>query len=257
MGQAMSGMSFASAAVRLISGVPNEEPLLIESVDLPAPTVQLKAVESYLALAYENRPELKMVEAGLIARQQEVFIRERMFLPDFGIAGFARWRWTTNATRQITPFAYDPYNDASAGMALVSRITFDLPVKQAQLDQSRAELSKLLVQRELLRAAIRLEVEKGSSELADALQRAQAQAEAERSARRWATAAAGAFDLGTSDTRELVDSFTAFATAGAEKLKAWHDVAVGMRSMAKVLGTAVVPEAAAAPRLPSAQVETP
>jgi outer membrane protein TolC len=232
-GAAQGGMTFAAAAVRMIAGAPS---VAIEPVDLSEPALELPPIDAFLATAYEHRPELKMINAGIVAREKEVFIRERMFLPDFGVAGFARWKWTTNSTRQVSPFAYDPYNDASAGLALVGRMTFDIPLKQARLEQASAELEKLVTQRDLLRAGIRLEAEKTYSDLVDALSRAKAQSAAERSARRWATAASAAFDLGTGDTRELVDSFTAYATSATEKLRAWHDVQVGLAAMTRVLG---------------------
>ncbi len=231
-----SGLGYALAAAHLLCGGVPGKPVELAAVDLAEPTATLKPLETYLALAYEHRPELMAVEAGLAARAKEVFIRERLFYPDFGVAGFARWRWTTTSTRQLSPFANDPYNDASAGMALVGRATFDVFTKDAQLDQSRAELEKLSTQRDLLRAGIHLEAEKAYGELSDALVRSRAQGAAERSARRWATSASAAFDLGTGDTRELVDAFTAFAAASAEKLRAWHDYHVGVHVFGRVLG---------------------
>lgn len=239
LSQAEQGLTFALAAIRLISGAPPGQPLAIAEQDLPEPKVSLKPLEAYLTLAEAHRPELRSIDAGIAAREREVFIRERMFYPDLGLAGFARWMWTTSATRQRSPFAYDPYNDLGSGLALVGRMTFDIPIKQAQLDQSRAELEKLTVQRELLKGGIRLELEKVHGELKDALERARAQWDAERSARRWATAAAASFDLGTTDTRELVDSFTALAAASGERLRAWHDVQVGIRALSKASGAPV------------------
>ena len=102
-------------------------------------------------------------------REKEVFIRERGFLLDLGLAGFLTLRYTSSATRQLDPFAFDPYNDREAGVGLVARYTFDFPVKQAQLDQSRAELDKLKAQQKLIAAAIRLEVTKVHGELVMAL----------------------------------------------------------------------------------------
>jgi outer membrane protein TolC len=162
-----------------------------------------------------------------------------MFLPDLGVGGFFRFAYTSSATRQYSPFAYDPYNDLTAGIALIARGTFDVPIKQAQLDQAKAELEKLTVQKELLRAAIELEVRKVYGDLREALGRAIALADAERSARRWSTAAYSNFELGTGDTRELVDAFTALAQASGDKIKSWHDAQFGRRQLAKASGVDV------------------
>ncbi|MCA3012686.1 MAG: TolC family protein, partial [Myxococcaceae bacterium] len=139
---ARQGEAFALAAIRLLVAHPPSEPLEVATEALPEPRGALDSVDALLEQALAHRPELKAVEAGVAAREQEVLLRERMFFPDFGIAGFARWVWTTSATRQRSPFAYDPYNDLSAGLALVSRYTWDFPQKSALLDGARAELDK-------------------------------------------------------------------------------------------------------------------
>ncbi|MGQ0504755.1 MAG: TolC family protein [Myxococcaceae bacterium] len=235
--QAEVGRELALTAAKLITA---DGSALIQDADLELPVFELLPLERYLEIASAHRPELKMINAGLTAREKEVFIKERMFLPDFGLLGFFRFQYTTSSTRQTSPFAYDPYNDLTSGVALVARMSFDVPVKQAQLDQSRAELAKLQTQRELLRAGIRVEIQKAHGDLRDALARAKAFNEASRNARRWVTAAHASFELGTSDTRELVEAFTAFATSSADKLKAWHDANVGIWALSKSVGTPLV-----------------
>lgn len=244
-GAADSGEGLANAAIALIVALPKVE---VEAVELPEPKGEPPALPALLEQASLRRPEMRAMQAGLSAREKEVLIRERMFFPDFGLLGFARWMYTTSSTRQLSPFAYDPYNDASAGVALVMRYTWDLPQKSAQLDEARAELEKLQRQKELLEAGIALEIQKAHGELADALLRAKAQTDAERNARRWATAAYAAFDLGTSDTRELTDAFTALALSTSEKLKAWHDVQLSLAALKKAAGTPVSLLEAAEPR---------
>jgi outer membrane protein, multidrug efflux system len=236
--EARQARALALAAIRLLAGAPPGEELEVAAVDLPLeeePTPP--SLEKALALSEQFRPELTAIQAGITAREQEVFIRERAYYPDFGLVGFARFAYTTNATPQRSPFAYDPYNEATAGVGFALRGTFDIPVKNAQRDQARAELDKLRAQQRLLQSAIRLEVTKAHGELMAALERAKALTEAERNARRWATAAFAAFDLGTGDTRELVDAFTALAQASADKAKSWYDVRLGMAALERVTGT--------------------
>ncbi len=233
-GAADSGERLALQALKVLVGAQGE--LEVVQEDLPEAGGQPQPVEVYKAMALRNRPEVRAVDAGLAAREREVFIRERMYLPDIGIAGFFNWKWTTSATRQKSPFAYDPYNDLSAGLALAVHQTWDFPSKAAQLDQSRAELEKLEYQRDLLVAAVGLEVEKAHGELSEALSRAGKHTQAERAARRWATSAFAAFDVGTTDTRDVFESFGAWAVASGEKIQAWHDVQVALSSLSKAAG---------------------
>jgi outer membrane protein, multidrug efflux system len=237
---AQQGEGYALAAIRLLTAAPSEATIEVIAEGLPDPKGQLEAVSPLLEQALTHRPELRAIEAGVAAREQEVLLRERMYYPDFGIVGFARWVWTTSATRQRSAFAYDPYNDLGAGLALVSRYTWDFPQKSALLSGARAELGKMRAQRDLLRAGVRLELEKAHGETRAALVRVERQTLAEKSARRWATAAYASFDLGTSDTRDLVESFSALASASAQRAQALHDVQVGLKALSRSVGQPIV-----------------
>jgi len=234
--QAANGMEVAAAALRLLIGAPPQAQVALAEEDLQAPSYQVKAADAYIDLALAHRPELRAANAGIVAREQQVLIREREYFPDFGILGFFNFAYTSSATRQRSPFVYDPYNDLSSGVALVTRMTFDLPVKSAHVDQARAELSELQHQRELLVSGIRLQVTKLRGDLLEAQQRAADYGAAEKEARRWATAAYENFDLGVGDTRELTDAFIALGQASGEKLKAWYEAEVDARALATALG---------------------
>jgi multidrug efflux system outer membrane protein len=236
--EAQQGLKLALAAISLLANAAPGEPVEVVEEDLVLEEdVEPPTLEQALALAEQRRPELTAVTAGIAARESEVFIRERSYYPDLGLAGFYDVRYTTSATRQTNPFVFDPYNDRSVGLGLVMRGTFDIPIKNAQLEQARAELDKLRAQEKQIRAGIRLEVSKVHGELVSAWARAKAFTEAEKSARRWVTAAFAAFDLGTGETRDLVDAFTAYAQASGDRGKSWHDVRVGMAALNRVTAT--------------------
>jgi multidrug efflux system outer membrane protein len=240
--EAQQGRQFAMAAIGLLANAPPGTPVAVVEEDLPLDeAVEPPSLERALELAEQRRPEFVAITAGIAAREAEVFIRQRSYFPDLGLAGFYDFRFTTSATRQRSPFAYDPYNDRTVGLGLVMRGTFDVPLKDAQLEQARAELDKLRAQEKQLHSGIRLEVTKVHGELVSAWARAKAFGEAEKNARRWVTAAFAAFDLGTGETRDLVDAFTAYAQASGDKSKSWFDVRVGMAALDRVTGTPPAP----------------
>ncbi|MCP3099361.1 TolC family protein [Myxococcus sp. K15C18031901] len=235
--EALQGRTLALTAIGLLANVPPGAPVDVVEEDLPLDEeVTPPTLERALMLAEQYRPELTAIAAGIAAREKEVFIRERSYFPDFGLAGFYDVRFTTSATRQLSPFSYDPYNDRTAGVGLVMRGTFDIPIKDAQLAQARAELDKMRAQEKQIRAGIRLEVTKVHGDLVAAWARAKAYTDAEKSARRWVTAAFAAFDLGTGETRDLVDAFTAYAQVTADRSKSWFDVRLGTVALTRVTG---------------------
>jgi len=239
---AIQGRALAMTAIGVLANAaPGAAVDIVEEDLAPEAEIQPPSLERALALAEQYRPELTAIAAGIVARESEVLIRERAYFPDLGLAGFYDVRFTTSATRQRSPFAYDPYNDRTAGLGLVVRGTFDIPIKDAQLDQARAELDKLRAQEKQIHAGIRLEVTKVHGELVAAWARAKAYTDAEKSARRWVTAAFAAFDLGTGETRDLVDAFTAYAQVTGDRSKSWFDVRLGMAALARVTGTPPAP----------------
>ena len=229
----------ALAAIRLLVAAKDGETIEVQPEEFVLPDGTLAPIDALVDRAQVSRPELNAITAGLAAREQEVKLREAMFYPDFGIGALFRWAWTTSATRQLSPFAYDPYNELTAGVGLVMHYTWDFPQKAIQLEQSRAQYEQMEHQRDLLKAAVRLEIEKSWNETNLAMTKAQQQADAERNARRWATAAMAGFELGTADTRELVDAFLAFAQSSAQKVSAIYDVKVGLRTLTRAVGTPV------------------
>jgi outer membrane protein TolC len=246
--QAQQGRQFALAAIGLLANAAPGEPVDVVEEDLALEEdVEPPSLERALELAEGHRPELTAITAGIAAREAEVFIRERSYYPDLGLAGFYDVRYTSSATRQTNPFAFDRFNDRVVGLGLVMRGTFDIPIKDAQLEQAHAELDKLRAQEKQLRAGIRLEVTKAHGDLVSAWTRAKAFGEAEKNARRWVTAAFAAFDLGTGETRDLVDAFTAYAQASGDRGQSWHDVRVGMAALTRVTGTPQAPVPAPAP----------
>lgn len=242
-----NGVLYAMAAIRLLIAAKENEPIEIVTVDLATPEGELAPSDTYVIEAADYRPELRAVAAGLLAREQEVKIREAMYFPDFGIIGFFRWAWTTNATRQKSPFAYDPYNELTAGVGLGMRYVWDFPQKSIQLEQARAEYEKMEHQKELAGAGVKLQIEKAWGEVSLALAKAQKQGDAATNARRWANAASTAFDLGTGDTRDLMDSFMAYAQSSYARMQAAHDAHVALAALTRAVGKDVKLEPKAAP----------
>jgi multidrug efflux system outer membrane protein len=124
-------------------------------------------------------------------------------------------------------------------VGLVAHQTFDFPIKLAQRDQARAELDKIQTEQRLAGQAVELEVRKLYNDLRQAVERARAQADAEKRARQWATAANASFELGTTDTRDLIEALVALSLASTEKLTAWHDAQVGVRALSGAIGADV------------------
>jgi outer membrane protein, multidrug efflux system len=233
---AKKGREVALAALRILAGVAETAPFAVVDEDLVDPHVEVQPMERYIAAALVSRPEVRLAVAGVEAREREVRIRERMFYPDLFLAGGVTATHSSTAEVVTNPFFYDRYNQFSGGVGLGARVTFDFPIKLAQLSQAEAERDKTLAERALLNKAVTLEVKQTVGELTEALSRMESYTKGERTARRWATGAFADFEVGLSDTRELVESIAAKSVAGSERLRALHDAQVAMAALQRVVG---------------------
>lgn len=234
--EARNGRELAIAALRLLAGVGDGEPFAVADEALVAPAIELRPAHRYVEVAGLARPEVRLAAAGLAARERLVLIHERLFFPDLLLTGLFAFSHTTSADVMVNPFFRDRYNQLDGGVGLTARFTFDVPMKLALLEEAMAERDKTAAERTLLHKAIGLEVRKVVGDLGEALGRFKSHEASERSARRWATGAIGDFDVGLTDTREVIESVAAKAIAGAQKMKAIYDALVAVAALERAIG---------------------
>lgn len=241
---AETGASVALASIRVLIGSPADAPIQVIARTLAPPSGVLASLSDYVAQAGGTRPELRALAAGVRANEKLSLLQSRMYFPDIGLAMFFRYAWTSSATPQLTPFAYDPFNELSVGVALVLRYTWDFHNKRSALDLAQAQLTKVESQRDFATAGARLQIEKAWNETQAALSRSDHLAIAVQNAQRWAQAALIAFDLGTTDTREIVDALTALATSSAQRGQAQFEVRQGLLTLSRAIGSTATLKAA-------------
>ncbi|MCL2179128.1 MAG: TolC family protein [Proteobacteria bacterium] len=232
-GEIEAGERFALAALEAMVGrvvIPMEE-------DIPEPGWEIPSIEECMVLALGARVELRSIEEGVGLREAGLKFAQSQFWPDIGVVGFVRWAWASNTTRQYSVFASDPFHESSAGIGLMLRMTFDIPQKVARLKQAQGELRKTQREREAARVGLRVELTKFLGELRGIQERAWRLADAEKEARRWATAAVVAFELGTGEAREVFDAYLAWLSASSEKLKAHAEFQLGLAALERAVGT--------------------
>ena len=232
-GEVEAGQKFALAALEAMVGAPVS---LVEE-EIPEPWAKLPSVEESLDLALGARVELRTLEEGVGLRKAEVGLAQSQFWPDIGIVGFARWAWASNTTRQYSAFAYDPFHESSAGIGLMVRMTFDIPQKVARFRQAQGELRKVQREREAAQTGLKMELAKLLGEMQGIQVRARSLEASEREARRWATAAMAAFELGTGESRDVFDAYFAWLSASSEKLRAWSEFQLGLAALERAVGT--------------------
>ncbi|MCB9626449.1 MAG: TolC family protein [Sandaracinaceae bacterium] len=225
------------AALETLTGVRG---IRIPDCPIARVDVDLAELTEYVAQAHGHRPELGMLDAAVDARRAELAIHRARFFPDLAIGLRASYSWGPGVTNISNPFITDRANTQSLGAALVMRWNLDFVGNYHRSRRAEAQLAQLQAQDQQARDAIRLEVIATYEQLRDADRREVAWARGERQTRSWFVAAGQAYQVGTSEPRELVDAMKAYFTNRFNHLEALREFNTAAASLERTTGTPLV-----------------
>jgi outer membrane protein TolC len=225
----------ALTAIRLIIGTPPEATLDIAEEKLPPAPAQPNE-EELVRQALTRRPEARAALGQVAARRALVDLEKAKLFPDVAIVGGATFNYTSSAESPDTPFAYNPYNQRTAYVALGIQGTFDIPQKLARIRQAEAELDGALAQQRGAEQLIRLELRQALSELQEARIRVDRYTNETTIGKQLAVQASLAFDSGLGEARELLEDTLLWARADGERFKALFDAQIASAAVQKAAG---------------------
>jgi outer membrane protein len=176
----------------------------LEALELPEQDLQF-----YLALAQENRPELRQVGAGIAAREALVDVARSGYFPTIFIAAQANYGFAAGRVRQPTPYVSDAFQSRSLGAALGMRQNLNFAQTRARVEQARAELAEVRFQDEALQQLILFEAEDAYRNVVVARDRMATRERSLAIAREWQRTEQINFDLALGDSRNLIEAVQA------------------------------------------------
>ncbi len=233
--EANKSAALAITGIRLLIGKGPEEPLDVAQQELPQPPPQPNEDE-VLRRALERRPEARAAAEQVAARRAAVDLERAKLYPDVALVGGGTFNYTSSADQPHTPFAYNPYNQRSAYVALGLQATFDIPQKLARIRQAEAELRDALAQQRGAEQLVQLEVRQALGDLEEARQRALRYTTQSTIGKQLAVQAGLAFDSGLGEARELLEDVLLWARADGEKFKALFDAQIAWAALQKATG---------------------
>jgi len=226
----------ARAALSILTGV---QRFTIPACPIEAVDVELEPREHYTSRAAEDRPEVRMLEAAVRARQASVDFAEAGFFPDLALAYRFSTTYSPGITDQTNPFVIDQSNYTSISAGLVLRWSLDLWGNAYRVDRANAQLEDTRQRSREAQRGIALEV----TEAYEAARAAQRQVESwgrgRRAARRWFIASSQGAGVGVIESRELVDAVRTYMTARYSHLQAIHDFNAALANLERSSGTEV------------------
>ncbi len=200
-----------------------------------------RAVEYYVDVARQQRPEFRELSEGIFAKRSLAKAEQKAVIPVLGLMVSYEAAQTNVRTPQPGVFSYDPYNHKTTSAGIGFKWDFQWELQRAKAAKLRVEAEELELKEGYARQGIELEVRKAYLEVVEAEDRLKAATEAYKTGKKWLTGEVMGFSSGLGNAKGLVEAYG----ARAETAKAYfeglyrHDLA--WATLSKVVGTEVDP----------------
>lgn len=222
------------------------EPDQLQLRDEPLPdTSQVKAPDlpTARADADRQRPDLKALDNGILAKEAEIRSTRGELFPQIGVV--AQFAYSKAPGRDIigNPYVGDYFNALSIGGALGIKQNLAFWTVITRVNKQEAELATLRKQRDGALRGIHVEVETAVAELVAAISKREAAARAVAAGRSWFRSATLNFGVGVGDSRDLIDAYRGYAEAQLGDAQATFDLLQAQSRLDQVTGKPVpIPE---------------
>lgn len=219
------------AALRLLTGTRH---FRVPECPISRVDARLLPVETYVDSALSERPEVRMLEAAVRARESSLDIHRAGFLPDIGLAYLFRTSYAPGITDQTNPFVVDPANYMQIGAGLVMRWSIDLWGNAYRVDRESALVDDVRARSLEARIGLELEVTEAYNAAVESRDREAAFDRGRRETRAWFIAAAQGVELGTSELDDMLDAVRQYLMARYSHLQAIHDTNTAYANLERV-----------------------
>lgn len=235
-GDIEKGERIATSALRFLTGVEEPRAFAVPDEPIKPPKKPLLDVVVYLADAKVNRPELKMVKAGIEARRAQLDLAKARMYPDIGLGLSFGYSNAPYIADQTNPFVLDNANYLRYGFGVVFKWNLDLLPAAARVHYAEAQLAELADTQTYALGGVGVEVQTAYAGVRDAQIREKEYGEAEQLARRWVATVTAAVSIGTKEDKELVDPLRYYLTDRYNHLQAIMDLDVAYSSLSLATG---------------------
>ncbi|UCF47689.1 MAG: TolC family protein, partial [Myxococcales bacterium] len=229
----------ARAALEILSGI---KPAIVPECALEVVQSEVIELGDHIERAVANRPEVFQLDAARSARDANLVVKRAGYLPDIILALSATFARTPGVTDIQNPYVIDRGNFAGAFFGLVAKWKLDFAGTNARVKTAKAEIESLKATTAEAKQGIEIEVNTLYEQLQDAKRRLGSWTRSEKEARKWFITAVQGYEVGTMDSREYVDSITAYFTARSNRLMATAEYNLAIAALERATNVPMVSE---------------
>ncbi len=230
----------AYEGLRVAAGLDVGAPFRLASLDLKPVQIDPRSLEEYIELAMTSRPEMRVAEATLRAREHQVDMEIAEFYPNIALVGSVNFAKGTSADDNPDPFANDPYNSLGWGAVLGAELKLNFAEQISKVNQAKADAAKARAEYDALQQKIRISM----AELYGSLNRYEKELEirknAMKSAKAWMIADGANSGMGIASSANLVKSFTAYSKARIAYYQTVYEYNLAVAKLSQGVGVELV-----------------
>jgi outer membrane protein TolC len=234
--EARRGQGLARDGLRILLGAQASEDIDVDDADFEPVEIKDRPVTYYVDLAHFNRPEARMLDYAVKAKNALADLERRKIYPDLVLVGTAAFARAQEVDDPQNGFVSHYFNSTSAGLAAALRMQLDLGPRLARATRTSAEAAEVAWRRTEALSGISLEVRKAYGEMTEAGQRMKAVQKGEKAAKSWISAVAQNFAVGLAEARDLTDALVAFFNMRYRYLQAVYDYNVAVAALTRATG---------------------
>jgi outer membrane protein TolC len=228
----------ARDGLRALLGPDAPDDIDIDEEPLTPLEVKPRTVSFYEDQARYSRPEVRLLDHAVKAKNALADLERRKEYPDLVLVGSATLAYAGKVDNPQNAFLSHYFNSTGAGVAAALRMQLDLGPKLARADRTRAEATETEYRRSEALGGILYEVRRAYGELTEAQARTEAVHKGERAGKAWISAVAQNFAVGLAEARDLSDALLAFFQMRARYLQSVFDLNVAASVLARATGAA-------------------
>ncbi|MCS6913649.1 MAG: TolC family protein [Myxococcales bacterium] len=229
------------ATLRAVRYLAQDETVDVDEANLEVFADETRDLDYYLDMALVRRPDLKVLEAtgrGALAFRK---LRIAELLPDLAFLGTFSFGLAQGVTDEPFNAFMNRLNYLGASAGLVLRWNLDFGPRVARLQRALADVAQFQARRVELLGGAALEVQRTFLDLREARQRLAAAEIAERRARGWLQGIKQNIDVGTAESRDMIDALRSYFDQHLLVLRTINDVNVQAATLRRLVGMEVIP----------------
>lgn len=213
---------------------------VLDQSSLTAEIVSDLKKEDLIERAIKQKPEIKQLSDLVLNKESEYRAIQAELFPSIFLGGKVEFAQAPGRADTKNPYLNDPFNLFNFGIVVGLKQDLSFFRTFKKMEYLGAELQRLKSLKEQLLVKTKLDAERGFEEAFSAMSAILINEDGFRAARSWLTSTGLAFNLGTAETKDVLESFAAYFKARFDLTKNLYTLNSSLADLSHVSGFEVL-----------------